>query len=43
MGEFLMFLGVLSLGLITVNPMLGMVVPAVLLVAGGNECCKGGR
>jgi len=43
MGEFLMFLGVLSLGLIAVNPMLGMVVAPVLLIIGGNECCKGGR
>lgn len=43
MGEFLMFLGVLSLLLITVNPILGMVVSAVLLITGGNECCKEGR
>ena len=40
MGEFLMFLGLFSLLLIMVNPILGMIVSLVLLTAGGNMTCQ---
>lgn len=40
MGEFLMFLGLFSLFLITVNPILGMVTSIVLLAVGGNIACQ---
>jgi len=40
LGEFVMLLGLLSLFLITVNPILGMVVSVVLLTVGGNMACE---
>ena len=39
-GEVLMLLGLFSLLLITVNPILGMVVSIVLLTVGGNMACQ---
>jgi len=43
MGEFIMFLGLVALCGIKVNPILVMTVSATLLVVGGNICTKGGR
>ena len=40
MGEILMLLGLFSLLLITINPILGMVVSVVLLTVGGNMVCQ---
>jgi hypothetical protein len=40
MGELLMLLGLFSLLLITVNPILGMAVSIILLTIGGNMTCQ---
>jgi len=40
-GEILMLLGVFSLLLIMVNPILGMIASMLFLVTGGGMACKG--
>ena len=40
MGELLMFLGLFSLLLIMVNPIIGMILSLVLLTVGGNMACQ---
>lgn len=40
MGELIMFLGVMSIGLIAVNVPIAMVVSAVLMTVGGNMCAE---
>lgn len=41
MGEFIMFLGIVVLGGITINPILAMIISPVLLIVGGNICVGG--
>jgi hypothetical protein len=40
MGEILMLLGLFSLLLIAVNPILGMAISLILLTVGGNTACQ---
>ena len=41
MGEFIMFVGIIALWGITINPILVMIVSPVLLIVGGNICVGG--